>query len=97
VPGIYAFEQPDVPKRYYAVNLDPAESDLTAWPTPQDFLRLNSKEPAPELTPPAASATGAQAVIDELLVDERQTWWWLIVAAIGLLFLELALANRTIP
>jgi hypothetical protein len=97
VPGLYAFEQPDMPKRYYAVNLDPAESDLTPWPTPQDFLRLNSKEAAPEVTPPAASANGAQAVIDELLVDERQTWWWLIVAAIALLFLELALANRTIP
>jgi hypothetical protein len=97
VPGLYAFEQPDVPKRYYAVNLDPAESDLTPWPTPQDFLRLASKEPAPKPAPPATSRSGVQAVIDDMLVDERQTWWWLLVAAIGLLFLELALANRTIP
>lgn len=97
VPGIYAFEQPNQPKRYYAINLDPSESDLAPWPTPGDFTRLVSGEKDPA-SPPATAAESAVAPLgDTALVEERQAWWWLLVAAIGVLFLELALANRTVP
>jgi hypothetical protein len=98
VPGIYAFEQPNAPKRYYAINLDTSESDLAPWPTPSDFPRLVNAEkepaaPAPQATP----ETPAIPLGDMALVDERQTWWWLLAAAVVVLFLELALANRTVP
>jgi hypothetical protein len=97
VPGLYALEQPEMPQRFYAVNIDPAESDLTPWPTPEDFVRLV----APEKEHPAAAAVAAKpaviSVADAALVDERQAWWWLLVAAVVVLLFELALANRTIP
>jgi hypothetical protein len=97
VPGLYEFEQKDTPKRYYAVNLDTLESDLTPWPTPADFSRLVSTE-KPREAPPTANADSKTApVADPTLIDERQVWWWLLVAAIGVALAELALANRTIP
>jgi hypothetical protein len=102
VPGIYAFEQPNLPKRFYAVNVDTLESDLSPWPTPADFARLILKEPE-KAGPAPAKVAGksllppADAVIDSELVDERLAWWWLLLAAIVVLFLELALSNRTLP
>lgn len=94
-PGIYAFEQPNTPKRYYAVNLDTAESDLAPWPTPADFTRLVAPEKA-ELAA-AAQVAKTEPLFDPSLVDERDAWWWLLVAAVVVLFLELAVSNRTIP
>jgi hypothetical protein len=96
-PGLYAFEQPNAPKRFYAVNLDTVESDLTPWPTPGDFPKLSSAEPAGAPARQVAEKSRPEPAIDAGLVDERQVWWWLLVAAVGVLFLELALANRTIP
>lgn len=95
VPGLYLFEQPDRPKRYYAVNLDPAESDLTPWPTPQDFARIVRTENAGDAKslPVAASSAPAYAAG---LFDERHAWWWLMVAAVFLLLVELTIANRTV-
>jgi hypothetical protein len=99
VPGLYAFEQPGAWVRYYAINLDHAESDLSAWPTPEDFRRLVSLEEEPTRTNHAqvADRTRVHSIIDERLVDERGVWWWLLAAAVMLLFFELPLANRTIP
>lgn len=95
-PGLYAFEQPNAPARFYAVNLDTAESDLAPWPTPDDFQRLVSKEPAAPL-PVITTPEGERAVVDASLIDERQVWWWLLAAALAVLMAELALANRTVP
>jgi hypothetical protein len=94
-PGLYLFEQLDRPKRYYAVNLDPAESDLAPWPTPQDFTRLVRAENAGDAKslPIAAPSELAHAVG---LFDERHAWWWLMVAAVFLLLAELTIANRTV-
>lgn len=97
VPGLYVFEQRDNPKQFYAVNLDTAESDLTPWPTPEDFARLVNPEKETPPAAPVASAPRAEPILDASLVDERQIWWWLLVAAIGVLLCELALSNRTIP
>ncbi len=93
-PGIYEFEEGGA-RRRYAINLNTAESDLTPWPTTSDFASLVSKEPLPK--PDASSKGEARPAFDERLVDERGAWWWLIAGVIVLLFLELALANRTIP
>jgi Aerotolerance regulator N-terminal/von Willebrand factor type A domain len=103
VPGIYAFEQKDLPKRFYAVNVDPVESDLDPWPTPADFARLVA--PEKKVEKPAAGPSVSkhipwfrlEPVTDPSLVDERLAWWWLLAAAVAVLFLELALSNRTIP
>lgn len=103
VPGIYAFEQPDLPKRFYAVNVDPVESDLAPWPTPTDFARLVAPEKKIEKGEDVSKIAKRntrfriEPVTDPSLVDERQAWWWLLAAAVAVLFLELALANRTIP
>lgn len=99
IPGLYVFEQQDAPKRYYAVNLDAVESDLTPWPSVGDFQRLVSKDAPPAATPAKAvvRAGRPQTILDQSLVDERQAWWWLLAAALLVLLAELALANRTIP
>ncbi|MFT3869182.1 MAG: BatA domain-containing protein [Nibricoccus sp.] len=95
-PGIYEYDD-GVRKRWYAINLETSESDLSPWPTPADFASLVSKEPAkPEPTANATSKT-SQPVIDARLVDERHAWWWLIAVSLVLLVLELMLSNRTIP
>lgn len=103
VPGIYAFEQKDLPQRFYAVNVDPVESDLEPWPTPADFARLVVLEGTGKKSSQVARVSKhlpwfrSEPVTDPSLVDERQAWWWLLAAAVAVLFLELALSNRTIP
>jgi hypothetical protein len=103
MPGIYAFEQPNLPKRFYAVNVDAAESDLAPWPTPADFAKLVMpvlKTEDPAKTPAVAkkhSFFRFDTVADPALVDERQAWWWLLAAALAVLLLELAISNRTVP
>ena len=97
-PGLYVFEQPATgTKRFYAVNLDTAESDLAPWPAPEDFARLVNADSEKPATAKAALHPRNLSAADAQLVDERQAWWWLLAAAAVLLFLELALANRTIP
>jgi hypothetical protein len=96
MPGIYAFEQPAAPRRFYAVNLDTAESDLTPWPTPADFDRLASVEKSGQPTRRGLREATVDVVTDAALVDERHAWWWLLAAAFTLLLLELAVANRTV-
>lgn len=97
VPGLYVFEQRDTPKQFYAVNLDTAESDLSPWPTPEDFARLVNPEKEKPAAERVAAGPRVEPILDASLVDERQVWWWLLVAAVGVLLLELALSNRTIP
>ncbi|MEO6567987.1 MAG: VWA domain-containing protein [Opitutaceae bacterium] len=103
VPGIYALEQPNLPKRFYAVNVDTAESDLEPWPTPTDFARLIAPVLNPEESGSKPAVAKRQALFrfdtvpDPSLVDERQMWWWLLAAAVAVLLLELAISNRTVP
>lgn len=94
-PGLYLFEQLDRPKRYYAVNLDPAESDLAPWPTPQDFNRL-VRAGTPGDATSLAIAEPSEFPNAVGLFDERHAWWWLMVAAVFLLLAELTIANRTV-
>ena len=96
MPGIYAFEQPDAPHRFYAVNLDTGESDLAPWPTPTDFNRLVSVEKSGQPTHRGFRETAVNVAADAALVDERHAWWWLLAAAFAILLLELAVANRTV-
>lgn len=93
-PGIYAFEQEGT-RRLFAINVDTAESDLAPWPKSEDFNRLVAAEPSGLDT--AQLLTNRDQPVDEQLVDERQAWWWLIIIAVVVLYMELALANRTIP
>lgn len=96
VPGLYAFEPLDGLVRYYAVNLDTAESDLSGWPAGFEPQRLVSEAAADDVGPAMAEAPeGPEPTLDESLVDERHVWWWLLAAALVLLLMELALANRT--
>ena len=89
-PGIYELKR-KTGSDYYAVNLDPSESDLTPWPNSGDFSRLVSTATAPvraeERTDPLAVKVSA--------VNERDAWWWLLAAVALLMILELHLANRT--
>jgi hypothetical protein len=87
-PGIYALTGDDT-RQLFAVNLDPAEADLSAWPTPDDFQKLSSLRATPSADPAAAAIPPS--------ADEKQVWWWLLAAALFLLAGELALANRTVP
>jgi hypothetical protein len=96
IPGIYAFEQAGAPQRFYAVNVDPIESDLSPWPTPGDFARLVNAERENGATQRLAAGTASAPVVNAALVDERQAWWWLLIAAIVVLLLEVAIANRTV-
>jgi hypothetical protein len=96
-PGVYEFKQGDMVE-WYAINLDPAESNLEPWPVPSDFARLNSGKPAPNTPrPPGTPMNLTPANADDpTLVDERDAWWWLLAAAIGVLLIELSVANRTV-
>lgn len=88
-PGIYAFHAVG-PTRLFAVNVDPAESDLSPWPDPGDFARLVSTEPR------SSAQTSALPVVSIPVDHNTQIWWWLLAAAALLLGLELGLANRTV-
>jgi len=87
-PGIVATTQGGVPQ-LVAVNLDPAESNLTTWTNQLDLDRL-----IPGKTHPAAISFLA-ALQSEEVERHQRFWWYAILAATVLLFLEIFLANRT--
>jgi hypothetical protein len=73
-----------------AVNLDPAESDLTPLP-PAEFVAT--------ATGRAAVTAGGQSLENPELAPEdlekkQSVWWYLFVAAVLVLFSEAVLANR---
>jgi hypothetical protein len=91
-PGLYEFHGAGAPRRLYAINLDPEESDLSPWPAPTDFDRLVSKKkPAPLALAADREAARVRPA------DESSVWWWLLATAALLLCAELGLANRTTP
>jgi len=89
-PGIYELKS-KTGLDYYAVNLDPSESDLAPWPNSGDFSRLVSTESAPLRAEEQADPLAAKVSS----VNEHEAWWWLLAAAALLMMLELHLANRT--
>ncbi|HEX7827710.1 MAG TPA: hypothetical protein VF477_22650, partial [Mycobacterium sp.] len=72
-----------------AVNIDPAESDLTPIDTTELVAAATGRAPQ-------AVATSAAAV--ELTPEEAEkrqnTWWYLMIGGLGLLVAELVVANR---
>jgi hypothetical protein len=72
-----------------AVNLDPAESDLT---------RLDPQELVAAVTGSAATATAAVAVPAEQTAAETERqqslWWYLLLGGLFLLAAEMAVSNR---
>jgi hypothetical protein len=89
MPGLYRF-QDAAETRLYAVNVDPAESDLTTWGTPDDLLALAG--PPPTATEPRAPAI---ALSREEAEDQQRLWWWLLALVVVFVLVELRLANRT--
>jgi len=89
MPGLYRYHDA-TQDHLYAVNLRPEESDLTPWPTPNDFAALSA---------PGVQATEKQASTVDLSNEDSETqqrlWWWLLAAAFLLILAELRFANRT--
>ena len=71
-----------------AVNLDPAESDLTPIDTGELVAAVTGRASAPAVQPVAAEATREDA-------EKRQAlWWYLLLAGMLLLAGETVLSNR---
>ena len=90
-PGLYRFQVAGGgPARLFAVNLNTDESDLTTWPTPNDFLALTQAAGARPALPQAVTVlTGEESE------NQQRVWWWLLALAVLLILAELRLANRT--
>jgi hypothetical protein len=88
--GFYEIRDADavVPGRIIAVNPDPTESELGAFP-PDELSRAVA---------PAGTATASTAGTTTLSVEEREQrqtlWWYVLVAALLLLATESLLSNR---
>jgi hypothetical protein len=89
-PGLYQFTTNGQP-HLIAVNLQPEESDLAPYTTPNDLLKLASTAPARAV--PAQQAT--LKISREEAENQQRIWWWLLAAAVVFLLAELRLANRT--
>lgn len=72
-----------------AVNLDPAESDLTPL-DPQELVASVTGHAAPEAQQPAS----AQQLTREEAERRQGVWWYLLMAGLLLLAAETAIANR---
>jgi hypothetical protein len=72
-----------------AVNLDPAESDLTPL-DPQELVASVTGHAAPEAQQPAS----AQQLTREEAERRQAVWWYLLMAGLLLLAAETAIANR---
>jgi hypothetical protein len=88
--GFYDIRDADavIPNRIVAVNPDPAESELGAFP-PDELTRAVA---------PAGAAVGAPTGATTLSVAERERrqvlWWYVLVAAVLILAAESLLSNR---
>lgn len=89
-PGIYTLNVPGAPPRLVAVNLDPAESDLSPWPEGAPWNDLVSAEPIP---PPAPDTLRTALAADT--EQQNPLWWWALAALAVAALAELTLANRT--
>src|SRR5207302_5610169 len=76
------------PRATVAVNLDPAESDLTAM-DPRELVAAATGRAVSEIDQRAATAATPQDA------ERRQAiWWYLLLAGVVLLAAETALSNR---
>jgi hypothetical protein len=89
-PGIYALAAPGSPPRLVAVNLDPAESDLSPWPEGAPWNDLVSIESLPPAAPTALHAAASSDT-----EQQNPLWWWALAALAAFALAELTLANRT--
>lgn len=88
-PGLYEFSS-GTERRFFAVNLDPEESDPRLWEDGTPWLRLATPGPAP--VGPAVPRVSLAA----LDAEQRDPLWWMLIATVVLMLLaELGLANRT--
>ncbi len=94
VPGFYRARRVDgrPPAQDIAVNVDPAEGDLTPFALREFLARIEPRRSAAG----AAGAAGAGAA--ELSAAERErrqgVWWYLVVGAVVLALAETLLSNR---
>lgn len=91
-PGLYEFTDASRKKTFYAVNVPSAESDLTPWP---DLAQLSSLESKAEARAAASDPRAALSISDQAAESQQRIWWWLLAACCAVMFLELALSNRT--
>jgi hypothetical protein len=75
--------------RLVAVNIDPAESNLTPWTDELDIDRLSAVRLKP--APPSALAV----LHSEDAERHQRYWWYIILIATGILLAEIFLSNRT--
>jgi len=89
LPGVYRIETEDgktIAEGEFAVNVDPAESDLTSIPQASIIEVLRERS---ETGPQTAAEKG-----DAEREEKPRIWRYLICAALALLLLELLYANR---
>ena len=87
-PGFYEVEgASDSARRVVAVNVDPAESDLTSVPAATVLAAATGE-----------AAAGANGVSESLTPEDRERrqriWWYLLGLAAALLAAETVLSNR---
>ena len=84
VPGFYRILRNDLPAADIAINLDPRESDLRAL----DDAAIAGQLKSPEIQ---VEVKGQAAEGDVLQVRGEPLWHWFVIAAMGMIGLELLL------
>jgi hypothetical protein len=93
MPGIYQVKAGTSEKRF-AVNLDASESRTS--PLPLDELEHLGAPVAKATTTTIAYAAHGKALLQSAELESRQKLWrWFIVATLGVLLMETAIAGRT--
>jgi hypothetical protein len=90
--GAYEIRNPSMPAarpERIAVNIDPAESDLTPIDTGELVAAATGRA-----TQVAAATTAAAELTPEEAEKRQNIWWYLLMAGLALLVAELIVANR---
>ncbi|MEQ1868766.1 MAG: BatA domain-containing protein [Vicinamibacterales bacterium] len=91
--GVYQIRSassPSAPPDRIAVNIDPAESDLT----PIDPAELVAAVTGHAASTPTAAGTAAAELTAEEAEKHQNLWWYLLVAGLLMLTAETVVANR---
>ena len=91
-PGVYALTYDDgtQPEKMFSVNPSPKESRLAYVDAPE-ALKVWQVNLPPEARKPAAAEARGKVSLSGIL--QQRWWWWMVLAGLGALMLEMALAE----
>jgi hypothetical protein len=91
-PGVYTLTYDDgtQPEKMFSVNPSPKESRL-AYADAPEALKVWQVNLPPEARKPAAAEARGKVSLSGIL--QQRWWWWMVLAGLGALMLEMALAE----